>query len=186
MVKDFWNTDLDNWRNLWNFNLGAIFEMLNGDDGGWGSRSRSFGNADETGPPERWWLRIFFVCVDGFAKAKMDGDGFYLRLKTATENLFCFKFWNTDWDNLGNFWNFLMWITEAEVLEAVVVGTRMKRVRLAERWWNGFSLFALKGSLKRRWMVADFLCDWKLRLNTYLASSFGTRIGIIWEIFEIF
>ena len=36
--------------------------------------------------------RIFFVCVDGFAKAKMDGDGFYLRLKTATENLFCFKF----------------------------------------------------------------------------------------------
>ena len=40
--------------------------------------------------------RIFFVCVDGFAKAKMDGDGFYLRLKTATENLFCFKFWNAD------------------------------------------------------------------------------------------
>ncbi len=40
--------------------------------------------------------RIFFVCVDGFAKAKMDGDEFYLRLKTATENLFCFKFWNAD------------------------------------------------------------------------------------------
>ena len=36
--------------------------------------------------------RVFFVCVDGFAKAKMDGDGFYLRLKTATEHLSCFKF----------------------------------------------------------------------------------------------
>ena len=46
--------------------------------------------------------RIFFVCVEGFAKAKMDGDGFSLRLKTATENLFCFKFWNTDWDNWIN------------------------------------------------------------------------------------
>ena len=33
--------------------------------------------------------RIFFVCVEGFAKAKMDGDGFYLRLKTETEHLFC-------------------------------------------------------------------------------------------------
>ena len=36
--------------------------------------------------------RIFFVCVDGFAKAKGDGDGFSLRLKTATEHLSCFKF----------------------------------------------------------------------------------------------
>ena len=46
--------------------------------------------------------RIFFVCVEGFAKAKMDGGGFSLRLKTATENLFCFKFWNTDLDNWIN------------------------------------------------------------------------------------
>ena len=36
--------------------------------------------------------RIFFVCVDGFAKAKGDGDGFSLRLKTETEHLSCFKF----------------------------------------------------------------------------------------------
>ena len=36
--------------------------------------------------------RIFFVCVEGFAKAKMDGGGFSLRLRTETENLFCFKF----------------------------------------------------------------------------------------------
>ena len=43
--------------------------------------------------------RIFFVCVEGFVKAKTDGGGFSLRLKTATENLFCFKFWNTDLDN---------------------------------------------------------------------------------------
>ena len=36
--------------------------------------------------------RIFFVCVEGFAKAKMDGDRFSLRLKTETEHLSCFKF----------------------------------------------------------------------------------------------
>ena len=36
--------------------------------------------------------RIFFVCVEGFAKAKMDGGGFSLRLKTETEHLPCFKF----------------------------------------------------------------------------------------------
>ena len=47
-------------------------------------------------------------------------------------------------------------MTEAEVLEAVVVGTLMKRVcRSADG--DGFSLFALKGSLKRRWMGTDFL-----------------------------
>ena len=40
--------------------------------------------------------RIFFVCVEGFAKAKMDGDGFYLRLKTATEHLSCFSFLNVE------------------------------------------------------------------------------------------
>ena len=36
--------------------------------------------------------RIFFVCVEGFAKAKGDGDGFYLRLKTY----FASSFWNAD------------------------------------------------------------------------------------------
>ena len=46
--------------------------------------------------------RIFFVCVDGFAKAKGDGDGFSLRLKTATEHISCFKFWNADLDNWIN------------------------------------------------------------------------------------
>ncbi len=51
-----------------------------------------FWNADETGPLSGALMkRIFFVCVEGFAKAKGDGDGFSLRLKTATENLFCFK-----------------------------------------------------------------------------------------------
>ena len=40
--------------------------------------------------------RIFFVCVEGFAKAKGDGDGFYLRLKTVTENLSCFRFLNVE------------------------------------------------------------------------------------------
>ncbi len=47
-------------------------------------------------------------------------------------------------------------ITEAEVLEAVVVGTRMKRVRRSADGY-GFSLFVLMDSLKRRWMVTDFL-----------------------------
>ncbi len=47
--------------------------------------------------------RIYFDCVEGFAKAKIDGDGFSLRLKTATEHISCFKFWNTDLDNLRNF-----------------------------------------------------------------------------------
>ena len=36
--------------------------------------------------------RIFFVCVEGFAKAKENGGGFSLRLKTETEHLSCFKF----------------------------------------------------------------------------------------------
>ena len=36
--------------------------------------------------------RIYFDCVEGFAKAKMDGGGFFLRLKTATEHLSCLKF----------------------------------------------------------------------------------------------
>ena len=36
--------------------------------------------------------RIYFDCVEGFAKAKIDGDGFSLRLKTATEHISCFKF----------------------------------------------------------------------------------------------
>ena len=40
--------------------------------------------------------RIFFVCVEGFAKAEADDDGFSLRLKTATENLSCFMFLNVE------------------------------------------------------------------------------------------
>ena len=53
--------------------------------------------------------RIFFVCVEGFAKAKMDGDGFSLRLKTYFASSFWntdfwnTDFWNTDLDNLRNF-----------------------------------------------------------------------------------
>ena len=110
--------------------------------------------------------RIFFVCVEGFAKAKMDGGGFSLRLKTATENLSCFKFWNTDFYNLSNFWNFNfgeIFIIFAFVIEIVlvlelVIGTRM---------------------------ITDFLWDWKLRLNTYLASSFWNadfnNLGNLWN-----
>jgi hypothetical protein len=73
--------------------------------------------------------RIFFVCVEGFAKAKMDGDGFF-----GTRILII-------WEILGFVFEVVLALelvygilmTEAEVLEAVVVGTRMKRVRLAER-----------------------------------------------------
>ena len=41
--------------------------------------------------------RIYWICADfnfrfGSAKAEADDDGFYLRLKTATEHLSCFKF----------------------------------------------------------------------------------------------
>ena len=73
--------------------------------------------------------RIFFVCVEGFAKAKMDGDGFF-----GTRILII-------WEILGFVFEVVLALelvygilmTEAEVLEAVIVGTQMKRVRLAER-----------------------------------------------------
>ena len=73
--------------------------------------------------------RIFFVCVEGFAKAKMDGDGFF-----GTRILIIWKILGFVFEvvlALELVYGILM--MEAEVLEAVVVGTRMKRVRLAER-----------------------------------------------------
>ena len=45
--------------------------------------------------------RIYWICADfnfrfGSAKAEADDDGFSLRLKTATENLSCFRFLNVE------------------------------------------------------------------------------------------
>ena len=45
--------------------------------------------------------RIYWICADfnfrfGSAKAEADDDGFSLRLKTATEHLFCFRFLNVE------------------------------------------------------------------------------------------
>jgi hypothetical protein len=100
--------------------------------------------------------RIYWICADfnfrfGSAKAEADDDGFSLRLKTVTEHLSCFMFLNVEFFGtqillIGEIFEIVIVLeivlvlevvfgtrmTEAEVLEAVVVRTRMKRVRLAE------------------------------------------------------
>ena len=85
-----------------------------------------------------------------------------LRLNTYLVSGFeCWIFWNTDFTNWGNFWNFnwgksiQFWkgITEAEILEAVVIGMRMKREVLMVKYFLCLCWVTRYGKVVFNWLM---------------------------------